>query len=133
MGVVEDTTRKIKTGTVLLVLVVGALYAYTKWDTSKDRTATVKVSIGDHQNRTIRANVLVTINTAQRSLETVTENQGYEDSFWVRPGEVVGLSAEIYLGKASLTCTILMDGNVVAGPVTVGPGFDATCGLQVTG
>lgn len=133
MGVIQDTARRIKVGGMVLILAVGGLYAYTKWDTSKDRWATVKVDIGEHANRTIHANVFIAINGAEHSTSVATDKQGVQESFWIRPGETIMVNSNVSFGKASLTCVILMDGHAQAGPVTVGPDFGASCHLQAVG
>jgi hypothetical protein len=134
MGVISDTTRKIKVFGLVLIIGIGGLYAYTKWDTSNYRTATIVVSLTSaKEKRQVLGNVNSYINGAERASHPLTDQDNkYEDSFWVRPGEKVRLWAYLYFGEGALTCTILFDGVVAAGPKISPTGFESTCEVSAT-
>ena len=129
MGVVADTTRKIKIFTVVAIVAVGSLYAYTKIDTSKDRSVTVIVEMIPVK-WAVTGFATVTFNGAHRSTESIPENNLYEDTFWARPGEKIGLLGRLLQGKGSVSCSILMDGVPVGPPQVHGPGFEVACQLE---
>lgn len=134
MGVISDTTRKIKVFGLVLIIGIGGLYAYTKWDTSKDRTATIVVTLKPaKEKRQVLGSAYSYINGAERASRPLTDQDNkYEDSFWVRPGEKVRLWAYLYFGEGTLTCTILFDGVVAEGPKVSSTGFESTCEVSAT-
>lgn len=132
MGVVGAAKRTVQITVAAAVVVYIGFYALTKWDTSEDRQATVIVELAQ-VDRAVHGNVHTYINGAERSGEVVSkENPKFSETFWVRPGEKVRVTAHLFFGQASLKCQILIDGTPGAGPVQTPVDFEMACDLSAT-